>query len=226
MNTRHGTELMLAGVILLCFYAAVLKGVLHKNRNKRAVPILVAVISILFAAGGIALYILMLLSGDMGMTLYSMLIVSAVGLCGYFVMFCLQHSHEINKSALLLFIGYLLVILFITLFIRKGQHNESIRMKLFEDLTDWVRTHDMKYLKHTLQNAALFLPLGILFPMVSGRFEAAVPVVLCAASVSTFIETTQLIFAVGQCDINDIAANTLGALAGYFCFMLFGGRMQ
>lgn len=219
-------EMILAGVILLCFYAGALKAVLHKNRNKRAVPVLVGVVSILFFAVGIALYMLMLLSGDIGMTVYSLLIVAAVILCGYFLMFCLHRMHEINRGALLLFAGYLMVILFITLFIRSGQHNESIRTKLFEDLTDWIRTHDMKYLKHTLQNAALFLPLGILFPMVSERFEGALPVMLCGAAVSTFIETTQLIFALGQCDINDIAANTIGALAGYFCFRLFGGKMQ
>lgn len=219
-------EMMLAGVIMLCIYAAVLKSLLGRNRNRRAVPLLVAVVSILFAAGGFVLYILMLMSGDMSMTVYALLIVVTAVLCMYFILYCIHNLHNISKSALVLFIGYLAVILFITLFIRAGQHNESVRTVLFEDITNWLRTHDIKYLRHTLQNAALFLPLGILFPMVSGKFAAAVPVMLCGASVSTFIETTQLILAAGQCDINDIAANTIGALAGYFCFRMFSGRMQ
>ena len=36
------------------------------------------------------------------------------------------------------------------------------------------------------------------------------------------IETTQLLAAAGQCDVNDIIANTLGVLLGYGLFRLLG----
>ena len=77
-------------------------------------------------------------------------------------------------------------------------------------------------LRHIVLNVALFAPLGALLPMMHCRLRSWVYALLCGAALSTMIETTQLLAAAGQCDVNDIIANTLGALLGYGLFRLLG----
>lgn len=70
--------------------------------------------------------------------------------------------------------------------------------------------------------------LGALLPMMHRRLRSWIYALLCGAALSTLIETAQLLAAAGQCDVNDIAANTLGALLGYGLFRLLGmgGRIE
>ena len=64
---------------------------------------------------------------------------------------------------------------------------------------------------HFLLNAAMFLPFGFLFRMVSGSTAKTA----CAGLfLSAAIEFVQLAASLGQCDMADVAANAVGALAG------------
>lgn len=76
-----------------------------------------------------------------------------------------------------------------------------------------------------LMNVALFVPLGILLPLLLVRYESAVRVVRAGFMLSVAIEVAQYViyvaFASGRStDIDDVIANTLGAVVGYLVFRL------
>ena len=212
MSTHSGIQLILIGLFLLGGFAAVLTALLRRNHNPRAVPALVAVVAFLF-----------LCLGSVVMVFALLILTAVVMLCGM-VWFLLGHVREMNKTILALLMTYLLVVLFVTLLSRQGQHNTSVIMEL--ELFRALKMQDTDVLRHLLQNAALFVPLGVLLPLLHRSLRSVWWALLGGAALSTMIETTQLVLAVGQCDVNDILTNTLGAVLGYGVFWLFGRRME
>lgn len=72
-----------------------------------------------------------------------------------------------------------------------------------------------------LLNIALFLPFGYLLPMLWRSHRSLRSVALSGAAFSLLIECSQLLTS-RACDINDLIANTLGAVLGYFSWWFFG----
>ena len=73
--------------------------------------------------------------------------------------------------------------------------------------------------KNTVLNVALFIPLGVLLPFLWKRYNILKSTVLFGFILSLSIELLQ-IFTYRATDINDIIANTLGAVLGYFLFRM------
>ena len=95
-------------------------------------------------------------------------------------------------------------------------------MSPFASVAKALRRGDQAALNHMLLNVAMFVPLGFIYPMIYPEKLAKVIRVLpmgllCAIA----IESTQLLLRMGQCDIDDIIANTLGAVIGAVCYRLF-----
>jgi glycopeptide antibiotics resistance protein len=80
-------------------------------------------------------------------------------------------------------------------------------------------------LQNTLGNVALFLPFGILLPLLSSRLRSLKRVMLVALGLSVSIEATQFVLRfVGNpraVDIDDVLLNTLGACLGFAVYRLF-----
>jgi glycopeptide antibiotics resistance protein len=79
-------------------------------------------------------------------------------------------------------------------------------------------------LRNTLGNIALFLPLGILLPLLSPRFQTYRRVILFALCLSLGIETIQFglrFFGNPRAvDIDDVILNTLGAAIGFAIYRI------
>jgi glycopeptide antibiotics resistance protein len=77
-------------------------------------------------------------------------------------------------------------------------------------------------LRNTLGNLALFLPLGILLPLLFPGFRSLGRVALLAVFLSLSIETIQFFSAfIGNfraVDIDDVLLNTLGACVGFVIY--------
>jgi len=77
-------------------------------------------------------------------------------------------------------------------------------------------------LRNTLGNVALFMPLGILLPLVDTRFRSIRRVLLIGLCLSLTIETVQFgLRFVGNpraVDIDDVLLNTLGACLGFLIY--------
>ncbi|PJE93961.1 VanZ family protein [Streptomyces carminius] len=76
-------------------------------------------------------------------------------------------------------------------------------------------------------NILMTVPLGFLLPLLSARWGSALRIGLCGAAVSLGIELTQLLLlalgGVHVVDVNDLIANTSGALLGYLLFRAVAG---
>ena len=73
-------------------------------------------------------------------------------------------------------------------------------------------------LLNLLGNVAMFIPSGVILPIVYKRLDRAWKVVLAGAGISLCIELLQLPFAARATDIDDLILNTLGAAVGYAIF--------
>lgn len=69
-----------------------------------------------------------------------------------------------------------------------------------------------------LENVILFVPLGLLIPMVWKYFRGIFRTTIIGFFISVLIEVTQLLTKRGYFDIDDIILNTLGAFCGYVLF--------
>ena len=72
------------------------------------------------------------------------------------------------------------------------------------------------YLRSAIMNIALFIPLGLTLPYVlPDRIRRKVPVtVLAGLLLSIAVEAAQLLFALGNSEMDDILMNTFGAFLG------------
>ena len=82
------------------------------------------------------------------------------------------------------------------------------------------------YVKNTVLNIALFIPLGFLLPVIwEGRYRSLKKVLLTGLGVSAGIEVLQ-IFTYRLTDVDDLITNTVGAMLGYGLAKLYKNRRQ
>lgn len=226
MNTRSGMQLVMMELLLFgCFLAATLL-LLQKNKKRNAVPVLVSVMAFLFLCAGAVLYLVSVLTQSVQGTLLALVVLLGVGGAVGLGWFLSTHWRQVNGGGAALFFTYLAAVLFITLWSRKSGSNTSYRADLLTDLVRAIKNHDMDPVRHLMQNIALFVPIGALLPTLHRKLRSGALALLCGLSLSAGIETVQLLAARGQCDLNDILANTLGAVLGYGLFRLFSRSME
>ena len=74
-------------------------------------------------------------------------------------------------------------------------------------------------LKNTLLNVILFVPFGFMIPVLWEKYNSMKETVTAGFCLSLMIELLQLL-TYRATDINDLIANTLGTLLGYFVFRM------
>ena len=70
-------------------------------------------------------------------------------------------------------------------------------------------------LLNIIGNAAMFVPTGIILPVLYHKLNSFRKVTAAGAGLSLVIELMQLPFSVRATDIDDLILNTLGCMAGY-----------
>ncbi len=127
----------------------------------------------------------------------------------------------------LLLAGYGLILLYATLFRTSGGFRE-VNLHLFRAWREAWNNFSAKTWGNLLLNVALFVPLGVLLPLVGKPFRKWWLTVPAGFVLSLVIELVQLGLGRGICDVDDLFANTLGAAVGYFAVraVLFAGQKQ
>lgn len=127
-------------------------------------------------------------------------------------------------------IVYLLILLRITLFKQVflfhlpaavGASERVINLIPLASVFEMIQTGTsmQRILENVLGNVLLFLPLGLLLPVLFRRIKDSTKAVLCCgACVSFMIEAVQFIFALGSTDIDDLWMNVFGVLVGAWIY--------
>ena len=82
--------------------------------------------------------------------------------------------------------------------------------RLFEKYDGW--------LINLIGNIAIFIPVGIVWPLVFKRLNSVWKATAAGFALSLFIELTQLLFYERTSDANDLILNTIGAFIGAAIF--------
>lgn len=88
----------------------------------------------------------------------------------------------------------------------------------FMNLLDYDSKRDL--LINLVGNFAMFIPTGVMTPMIYKNINSFQKVVLTGFLLSLGIEIIQLPFAVRASDVDDLILNTLGCMAGYGIYAL------
>lgn len=89
----------------------------------------------------------------------------------------------------------------------------------FESIAQAIKEQSFEPMEHLLMNIVLFVPIGFLFvaiyPEKLNKISLVIPLGLM---LTVLIETVQMILQMGQCDLEDLVANTLGAVVGLLAY--------
>lgn len=141
-----------------------------------------------------------------------------------------------KRAFVYLFIGYGAAIFVVTLFARLGTSNNTVYVDLVRSIQDAVSMAYPEKTEHLLLNILMFVPFSALYimltpsqrqidayaemnglkgddvPYISVRYGSAA--FFLGMAFSAIIESSQLALSMGECDMADVFANTLGTLIG------------
>lgn len=213
--------IFIAVVLCLAGFVLIVKQAVPEDLNpsyRTAVLVLLAFVYACFVGG---LAVIAYLYGDPGLVLYMLFLLFA--LAEFWALFrtVTRFRHAFNRNYVIFFLLYILVILLVTLFSRSPRSGTVLQTELFSAVKTALATGSVEELNHMILNVVLFLPLGYLFvQMAPQQLDHFYHVFGVGALLSTLIESCQLVFRLGNCDVDDILANTIGALLGLVVFRM------
>lgn len=93
------------------------------------------------------------------------------------------------------------------------------------DLIPFDRSGGFRYIVlYGLANAFVFLPVGILLPMIWKKMDNMKMILVVGFCGSLFIEMAQLLLQCGVCQTEDLIMNTVGAGAGYWIYRKYKNK--
>ena len=113
----------------------------------------------------------------------------------------------------LFFITYLMAVIQIAYLSRLPGSRTGIELGLGNNWGSTVQAHS-----YVIENVLMFIPFGILFPLL-GRIQKRFCIPM-AMLTSIVIEGMQYFSQRGFCQLDDVVANTLGAIVGYIIIIL------
>ena len=118
-----------------------------------------------------------------------------------------------ERISWMLFTGYCLLILWLTIFSREPAHYRTVKFELFWSYRAWFagESYGKKESLQNISNVLLFIPFGLLFPIKSAKSWF---IVSAGALLSLAIETVQYVLVLGWCEVDDVICNTLGVALG------------
>ena len=138
-----------------------------------------------------------------------------------------------RKQGFVLLVIYLVLLTYYLFFaetmgrIPSENGSYAYNLTLFKEIRRFILHRNLLGYKVVLLNlvgnVAAFMPFGFIIPEVWDQFNNWYTIALQGFLFSFSIEVIQLASRVGSFDVDDLLLNTLGALIGYFAFVLAKG---
>lgn len=113
------------------------------------------------------------------------------------------------------FIVYVYCVLQLTILSREPGNYGGADLRF---LARWNENDSQK--AFLLANIIMFVPFGVLFPMFGKAVRHILISLPLAVTCSICIETWQLKYQLGFCQLDDVAANSVGFLVGFLIFLI------
>lgn len=226
LDMWDGMQLFLCAVILFGAYCAALGVIAGRIQNRSGIVPAAMILLCIFGCVGVMLFFVFQVTGESSIVLFMLLVLLSLLIFGGELWFIMQNIRTLNKGGCALLLTYVLAVLAVTLLWRKGGTDSRLQMQLFTGVGEALQKHSLQPVWHMLQNVALFVPVGLLFPLIHPAFDHPGYAVMNGLMLSVWIETIQMITASGTCDVNDILTNTLGTAMGYGTFWIGRGMRK
>lgn len=208
-------------IILIVSYLAVTQAVTAEVPHRRTRLAVSVVVLMMFLCGVGVVGLLYINSGYDWFVIYAALLTASACVLGLYIWKLVKNWRYIDKTYFVIFILYFALILWVTIVMRIGSEEYiSVRSAPLDRVIRALKTGDWKLFKHFLLNAAMFLPFGFLMKLMdTDRSNGWGNSLLLGAMSSTVIETLQMLMRIGEWDIDDIIANTMGCVVGFLIAM-------
>ena len=154
----------------------------------------------------------------------ALLFVGMVFSLWYFLRFKKRRAGEkLDKKRLLIwavFIIYGVVVLGVTMLSRGNYYGNNKIYPLFYSYKDAWNDFSQTEWRNIILNIFMFVPLGILIPVLSKKTEKFWIVYLLGAGITCCIECFQLVTRRGVFELDDLLGNTVGTMIGYGIYRL------
>lgn len=153
-----------------------------------------------------------------GFTYAAGIIFLALALCGVWKFYLHRKVDRIFWWRLLvgfLFIAYIYCVLQLTILSREPGNYGVVDWRF---LVRWNENDSQK--AFLLANVIMFIPFGVFFPMLGKAATHILISLPVAVACSICIESIQLKYQLGFCQLDDVAANSAGFLMGFFIFLI------
>lgn len=222
METQNLLAIVMICLLLAGCYFATLRAFLQRSEVQGAFPAVTAILLVIYIlVGGVLVFIAALMGAEL--VLVTLLMMIALGTLCLSVLFVVRNFRTLHLGSLALLLCYLMAVAYITMFSRDTAGDHRISMIRTDLFVKALQMHSMEPIRHVFLNIAMFLPVGFLLPLVQPeKLKPFTHVLFLSLTLSILIETVQLMMQIGQADLTDVIANTLGGIAGYlvcrFCF--------
>ncbi|WP_085521162.1 VanZ family protein [Tuberibacillus sp. Marseille-P3662] len=132
---------------------------------------------------------------------------------------------RIKRFAACIFFTYIAILLYLTLFTYNYYvYGKSVNLVVFDSIKLMLDSgNPWLMIKNILGNVALFVPFGLLVPLIFKSVRPFIISFIIAFGSSLLIEAMQFEFAKRIFDIDDILLNTIGAVLGWILFKILYG---
>lgn len=149
---------------------------------------------------------------------------AVVGVVIFYVLKRIEQKKSISsnkKSAVILFGMYIAVMLQMAILFREWGSILEI------DFIPFNMPGGFRYIVlYGLANAFVFLPVGILLPMIWEKMDNMKMILTVGFCGSLFIEIMQLVLQCGVCQTEDLIMNTVGASVGYWIYKKYKNKKK
>ena len=133
----------------------------------------------------------------------------------------------LNRKTLIntLFFLYIIAVISVTFIVRETMvlrtpENRGVILQPFREFEAMMNGAHFFWFKQIFLNILLFVPFGILLPMVSRRFKNPIITVAAGCLFSGSIEIMQYITGRGLTEVDDVITNTIGAAVGVVIYKI------